>query len=351
MARKWNPSFHPRDKRGRFTKSATRVMTQGDRSRGRKALEGFKPVGFSDHAEGSAYLKKVGKPATSHTVTGYFAGDWREINADLRSGQAVPGVDEIDKAMQPLPDDLMLRRQLPADLFAHIPMDELVGMKVRDAAYSSTSLEIPSGDAPSGVTMHIAAPKGTPAIVNAADGEILLARDTEIAISRVEPNGRGGWDVYGTVLPKAKRRGTAAPVGDPASSEPSPAADPKRSTGGSRPALAPRKAPPPPATPASTVPLNDRIPSAIGDILARDGSHRGELVSLARLRDELSDLDRGDVDAALLQLNRARVIQLEPDPNRQALNQRAKDAAIWVGGEFMHLVALVQPIDAETGSD
>jgi hypothetical protein len=52
--------------------------------------------------------------------------------------------------------------------------------------------------------MHIAAPKGTAALVNAADGEILLARDTEVAITRVEPDGQGGWDMYGVVLPKVK---------------------------------------------------------------------------------------------------------------------------------------------------
>jgi hypothetical protein len=218
VARKWNPAYHPRGKGGRFTRSSTRVMTQADRNRGRKAMEGLKPTGFGDAGAGRDYLEKIGPDAPSGAAAKYLDEDWRDVNAALRAGKHADGVDEIDQAMRPLPDDLMLRRQVPLSLFAHVPMKDLEGMKVRDAAYASTSLDVP-GHEPGGgdvVTMHIAAPKGTPALVNADDGEILLARDTEVAITRVEPDGRGGWDVYGTVLPKAKKRGAQSKANPPA---------------------------------------------------------------------------------------------------------------------------------------
>lgn len=220
MARTWNPGYHPRDKKGRFTRSATRVMTQADRNRGRKAMEGFAPATFNDAGAARAYLEQVAPNPPAGAADAYLQGDWRDVNTALRAGKTADGVDEIDQQMRPLPDDLMLRRQVPLSLFAHVPMKELEGMKVRDAAYASTSLDVP-GHEPNGpgvVTMHIAAPKGTPALVNAADGEILLARDTEVAITRVEPDGRGGWDVYGAVLPKAKTRAART---KPAPSEPS----------------------------------------------------------------------------------------------------------------------------------
>jgi hypothetical protein len=67
----------------------------------------------------------------------------------------------------------------------------------------------------------------------------------------------------------------------------------------------------------------------------------GTSVSLARVRDALpSSLARTDVDKALLSLDRARKIQLDPDPNRKALSDRAKAAAIHLGGEDMHLISV-----------
>jgi hypothetical protein len=83
-----------------------------------------------------------------------------------------------------------------------------------------------------------------------------------------------------------------------------------------------------------------------GPLSVEDRIHRayaelpGELVSLARLRDELPDIPRPSLDAALLDLDRQRAIQLEPDPHRIALTDRAKAAAIPLGGEDMHLITI-----------
>jgi hypothetical protein len=79
-----------------------------------------------------------------------------------------------------------------------------------------------------------------------------------------------------------------------------------------------------------------RIRKAYGE-LAGDP---GDLVSLARLRDELPDISRKRLDEALLDLDRQQAIQLEPDPNRMALSDRAKAAAIPLGGEDMHLITI-----------
>jgi hypothetical protein len=325
VARSWNPAYHPRGPNGRFTRSATRTMTAADKTRGRKSMEGFNPTRFADADAARNHLEQIGGDQPDGAVVKYLNGGWRTVNPALRVGKTADGVNEIDAAMRTLPDDLILRRQVPAALFAHIPLPDLVGMKVRDAAYASTTLDASGHESGAdGVTMHIAAPKGTPAVVNAADGEILLARDTEVAITRVEPNGQGGWDVYGAVLAKAKKQAKpASPTGDGAG------------TKGDGPAAA----------------LDNRVRDLVKALATRDGGGTGDLVSLARLRDELPDVDRADVDAALLRLDRNRVIQLDPDPNRSVLTDRARNAAVPLGGEDMHLVSLVAPADSGGGGD
>jgi hypothetical protein len=82
--------------------------------------------------------------------------------------------------------------------------------------------------------------------------------------------------------------------------------------------------------------IEDRIRRAYADLAGEPGA----LVSLARLRDELPDIPRKKLDEALLDLDRQRAIQLDPDPNRKALSDRAKAAAIPLGGEDMHLITI-----------
>jgi hypothetical protein len=82
--------------------------------------------------------------------------------------------------------------------------------------------------------------------------------------------------------------------------------------------------------------VEDRIRQAYADLAGEPGA----LVSLARLRDELPDIPRKSLDEVLLDLDRQRAIQLEPDPHRVALSDRARAAAIPIGGEDMHLITI-----------
>lgn len=204
-ARKFNPSLHPRDSKGRFTKSSTRVLKGSDRVRAKAAVTGLKPADIGGQAAAQQWLDKAAgsAPAPDSAIGQYLAGGWRETNPAIRREKTPPpGVEEIDAEFGALPGDVMLRRQVPAAMFAHIPINQLVDMKVRDAAYASTGLDHPEAGpaAADTVVLHIAAPAGTSAYINAPEGEVLLARDTEVAIARAEPNGQGGWDLYGVVI-------------------------------------------------------------------------------------------------------------------------------------------------------
>ncbi|MBB2948131.1 DNA-binding MarR family transcriptional regulator [Actinoplanes lutulentus] len=85
--------------------------------------------------------------------------------------------------------------------------------------------------------------------------------------------------------------------------------------------------------------VEERIREAYSG-LAKQG---GDLVSLAALRAKLTDVPRAELDRILHEMDRRREIHLDPDPNRKALTDRAKEAAIAIGGEDKHLISIGRP--------
>ncbi|MFG1881666.1 hypothetical protein [Micromonospora sp. NPDC049102] len=86
----------------------------------------------------------------------------------------------------------------------------------------------------------------------------------------------------------------------------------------------------------------DGIEARVRNVYLRLADAPGDLVSLARLRGSLEDLARDDLDRVLRAMDRRREIHLEPDPNRKALTQAARDAAVVIGGEDKHLITIDQ---------
>lgn len=83
-------------------------------------------------------------------------------------------------------------------------------------------------------------------------------------------------------------------------------------------------------------PLDDRIRRAYTDLSPRPGGW----VSLTRLRAELADTDRADVDEALRALARTPGVSLIPEENQKVLTAADRDAAITIGPEDKHLIAI-----------
>lgn len=69
-------------------------------------------------------------------------------------------------------------------------------------------------------------------------------------------------------------------------------------------------------------------------------SKAGELVSLADLRDVVGDLIRADVDAALRRLHRRPGVTLVPEANQKILDRRSRDAAVVIGDQPKHAIAM-----------
>jgi hypothetical protein len=258
VARDFVPSQHPRDRRGRFTKSRTVKATAKDKAAARKVAEGFAPKQVS-RQERRTYLQ-----ALAGNQTGGLA-DVTAANQALRSGMNAPVVDRLNGATVELPDDILLSRRVPASAFGDTDPAALQGMKVRDAGFSPAQVgTVPAADGQ--VRMHIAAPAGTRAVVDPQTGEVALEPGSEMVVAKVEKNAAGGHDMWLTVLPKT---GGDTKVRTP--EQPS----------GRTPEQPPQKqkvAPPKPATPSPA---------------AGDASHGGE--PFAADRPEGEDQFRGDL--------------------------------------------------------
>jgi hypothetical protein len=188
----------------------------------RGPLAGFKARKLSGNQEAASYLESV-KPnlsAGQDSALSYYTGDgFQKINAALRQGDETRDPETIrllDSAMKPTQDDLIATRRVDASAFGLTDSDlgKLAGLKgktITDPAYMSTSLGSPYGGGLGGVTMHLAVPKGTPALPASAfsrnphETELLLGRGTQIAISRVEKNPKTlAWEVWGVIMPGGK---------------------------------------------------------------------------------------------------------------------------------------------------
>jgi hypothetical protein len=80
----------------------------------------------------------------------------------------------------------------------------------------------------------------------------------------------------------------------------------------------------------------ERVRAAYQEIAPRPS----DLVSLADLRDRISDLAPADVDAALRRLNRRRDVVLVPEANQKTLDARTRAAAVVIGDQPKHSISM-----------
>ena len=82
------------------------------------------------------------------------------------------------------------------------------------------------------------------------------------------------------------------------------------------------------------------IEASIRTAYARLAREPGSTVRLSRLRNELRDITRSDLDDALARLRRAADVSLIPEENQKTLTDEERAAAVVVGNQQNHLLSI-----------
>lgn len=186
----FNAALHPRGPNGRFTRSYARQMSALDGVKAKKAKAGFTAKALKGPEDARNYLRglsgvKSGKNGGGGIKQHIDSGALGRANETLRAGKTGPEVQAIDEEMKPLPDGLDLYRSVPAKKFGNVDPKSLDGMKVSDAGYFPTTVA-PTKAAPGNVQVHVQAPAGTKAAVDADSGQVVLDHGLEMAVDSVD---------------------------------------------------------------------------------------------------------------------------------------------------------------------
>lgn len=94
------------------------------------------------------------------------------------------------------------------------------------------------------------------------------------------------------------------------------------------------------SAPESAAPSSGDVEARIRAAYDRLAPRPGGWVGLAALRRDLAGVDRRTLDAALLRLQRAAGVSLIPEENQKTLTGEDRAAAVRIGGEDNHLIAI-----------
>lgn len=198
--------LHPRDSKGRFRKSWRMADSVIDKLT--SLLDSFNAKTFVSDEEASNYVH--GRARANRYLTNQgaaierFLRNYKPINDDLEAGRPNADAAVIKKGMQPLPDDLLLTRNLTPEQLGLTPetigqAEELTGKLVSSKGFSSTNIGTPLAHQPGTITMAIVTPKGTKAVIprtSRPTREVILDTDQPYRITKVDSDGQGGFFVY-----------------------------------------------------------------------------------------------------------------------------------------------------------
>lgn len=216
MGRAWDPAKHPRDSKGRFTRSRTTLLSDAEAARVRGEAATFHRKIFRSAGEQAAYLRTgPERPQEQRdAVRAYTGGQARDLNQSLRTKTTLPAdqqatADQLRAAMVPTQDDIVLTRTVPLSAFGDAPIEQLAGKKVKDAGFTSASLGLAHDGRRDNVVIQVSVPTGTPALFagddssHPGDREVILPDGMEFAVVSAVKNDRGGYDMHIVALPKS----------------------------------------------------------------------------------------------------------------------------------------------------
>lgn len=234
IAAAWNPDLHPRDREGKFRdKWGIAGLSKRAKDLLNRTLRSFEPRLFRSNDDINNYLGGI----SAKNKRGYndkqlaaidsfrTRGGFKKIQDALVKGEDdLPEVRQLDSAMRPLPDDMILTQQLRPESFGLTAqnideIEEWTGKLVTSEGFSPMNAGDPAGRAPGRITLSLVTPAGTPAIVPGGTGvagrEVILDRDQPWRITRMTRDGNGGWYVYGVTMPKSGNAEPSRRLGAP----------------------------------------------------------------------------------------------------------------------------------------
>jgi hypothetical protein len=87
-------------------------------------------------------------------------------------------------------------------------------------------------------------------------------------------------------------------------------------------------------------PLGDDVEAKIRAVYVGLAARAGGWVDLVRLRAELPDVSKRELDAALTRMYRNRGVSLIPEENQKTLTAEDRAAAVEIGDQDKHLIAI-----------
>lgn len=222
--------LHPRDKNGRFRSKWK--MASGVIDAILKALGSFNPKTFTSDGEAGQYLFNHAKPSRFRGGSDYKAlSGFAQANKNLRAGsmdtETKNFVKVMDESSVNLPEDVILSKVVGPQAFGLTPetvgldeggIEDFTGKLIGDRGYNSAMIGTPGRKQPGQIEMRIAVPKGTKAVIPATsrgDREVILDKDQELRVTKVTPDGQGGYYVLAVAQPRTPGA-TPEPVGSPA---------------------------------------------------------------------------------------------------------------------------------------
>lgn len=208
--------LHPRDSHGRFRtkwKMSPAVLAAVLR-----ITENFRPRTFQSDGQATQYTQNLAhkKPERFQGGRGYarLQADFFNANEDLLDGNpdepsTKKFVQMMDASMIDIPEDIIASQIVPPSAFGLTPdrlpeLEEMTGNVIANRGYGAANLGTPLGGGNGLITMSIATPKGTKMAFpgrSPNDRAAFYNRDQELTITKVKPDGRGGYYVWAVATP------------------------------------------------------------------------------------------------------------------------------------------------------
>jgi hypothetical protein len=212
----WDPNDHPRGWHGRFAKKWKVSDTL------RKLLDGFTPRTFQSDSQAGQYAFNQGHkngPFSSVELT-RLRKDWDEASDHIRAGDMDPQTKAFDDMMQshmhPTSEGLIATTTFGADAVGLRPdqlhdgpggITDLFGTAIGNKSYQAVHLGTdvtPGQHGPGKISATIMVPAGTKVAFpgqSPQDRGFFLDKEQPLLITRVDPDGMGGWRIAAVAEP------------------------------------------------------------------------------------------------------------------------------------------------------